>query len=110
MFPRSWCRQQMDEVGVKSAEARGRSPSACAMLASFVKSIRVIRYDIENLAELSQRVGETTKADIGKGVLSEQVHVTRVEPSAWLKIIRSGPTDLAFARHRPEMRDLAVIR
>ena len=66
------------------------------------ESIHVVRCNIENLIKLSQRFGETTKVDIGKRVLGEQVNIARVEPLGFVEVgSRSGPTGLASARHRP---------
>jgi hypothetical protein len=48
--------------------------------------VQIVGYDIENLVELSQRFGETTKADIGIRVLSEQRNITRVEPLSFVEI------------------------
>ena len=52
-------------------QARGRSPSACAIAALIDERIDVVRCNIENLIKLSQRFGETTKTDIGKRMLGE---------------------------------------
>src|SRR5206468_8262619 len=46
----------------------------------FSEGIYVVRDNIENLIELSQRFGETTKTDIGIRVLGQQVNVARIEP------------------------------
>ena len=62
------------------AEARGRSPSACAIDAFRRQGIHVVRRNIENLVKLSQRFGETTKKHIRKRVLGEQINIARVEP------------------------------
>src|SRR2546430_8392173 len=56
--------------------------------------IHVVRYDIENLIELSQGFGETTKTDIGIRVLGEQVNVARVEPLGFDEV-RLAPVPLA---------------
>ena len=80
--------------GARSAEARGRSPSACAIAAFTTRVSDVVRRDIENLIKLSQRFGETTKIDIGKRVLGEQGNVARVEPLGFVEV-RLAPVPLA---------------
>src|SRR6266513_3867398 len=60
----------------------------------FREGIHVVRYNIENLIELSQRFGETTKTDIGIRVLGEQVNVARVEPLSFDEV-RLAPVPLA---------------
>jgi hypothetical protein len=52
----------------------------------FRQRIHVVRYDIENLIELSKDFGETTKTDIGIRVLGEQVSVARVEPVGFVEV------------------------
>ena len=69
-----------DEAEPRSAEARGKSPSAWAIAAFQRQGIHVVRRNIENLIKLPQRFGETTKEKIGKRVLGEQVNIARVEP------------------------------
>ena len=65
------------------------------------EGIHVVWCDIENLVKLPQCFGKTTKADIGKRVLGEQVNIARVEPLGFVEIrLRSGPIGLASARHR----------
>src|SRR5882724_13397123 len=56
--------------------------------------IDVVRCDIENLIELSQRFGETKKTDIGIRVLGKQVNVARVEPLGFDEV-RVAPVPLA---------------
>ena len=58
------------------------------------EGIHVVRCNIENLIKLSQRFGETTKGDIGKRVLSEQVNVARVELLGFVEV-RLAPVPLA---------------
>src|SRR5947199_4443675 len=60
----------------------------------FRESIHVVRYDIENLIELSQGFGETTQTDIGIRVLGQQVNVARVEPLGFDEV-RLAPVPLA---------------
>src|SRR5437667_12661042 len=60
----------------------------------FCEGIDVVRYDIENLIELSQRFGEKTKTDIGIRVLGKQVNVARVEPLGFDEV-RLAPVPLA---------------
>src|SRR5438874_13454799 len=60
----------------------------------FREGIHVVRYNIENLIELSQRFGETTKTDIGIRVLGEQVNIARVEPLSFDEV-RLAPVPLA---------------
>src|SRR5947208_7051365 len=58
--------------------------------------IDVVRCDIENLIQLSQRFGETTKRDIGKRVLGKHVDVARVETLGFVKV-RLAPVPLALS-------------
>ena len=71
VFPTALVSSALGRSGARSAAARGRSPSACAIARLYREGIHVVRYDIENLIKLSQRFGETTKSDIGKRVLGE---------------------------------------
>src|SRR5262249_25432931 len=66
----------------RSQERRGPREVALGLCNTrlFREGIHVVRYDIENLIELSQGFGETTKTDIGIRVLGEQINVARVEP------------------------------
>ena len=69
--------------------------------------IHVVRCDIENLIKLSQRFGETTKDDIGKRVLGEQVNVARVEPLGFVEVglapvpLASPPRDIGQRFRNP---------
>src|SRR5205807_6691739 len=56
--------------------------------------IQVVRCNIENLINLSQRFGETTKRDIGKGLLGEYGNVARIEPLGFVEV-RLAPVPLA---------------
>jgi hypothetical protein len=73
--------------------------------------IRVIRCDIENLIKLSQRFGKTTKVDIGKPVLVEQVNVPRVKPLRFVEVrlalipLATSPCDIG-----QRLRNPAAIR
>ena len=93
--------------GARSAAARGRSPSACAIFAFVDECVHVVRCDIENLIKLSQCFGETTKVDIGKRVLAEQVNVARVEPLGFVKVgfapvpLASPPLDIGQRLRNP---------
>jgi hypothetical protein len=41
---------------------------------------------LRNFIELSPRLGETTKIDVGKRVLREQGNVARVEPLRFIEV------------------------
>src|SRR2546430_8917245 len=75
------------------------------------EGIYVIRFNIENLIELSQGFGETTKTDIGIRVLGEQVNVARVEPLGFVEVrlapvpLASSPCDIS-----ERLRNPAAIR
>src|SRR5207244_3691222 len=60
----------------------------------FREGTDVVRCDIENLIQLSQRFGETTKTNIGKRVLGEEVNVARVETLGFVEE-RLAPVPLA---------------
>src|SRR5258707_5718701 len=74
------------------------------------EGIQVVWRDIENLIKLSQRFGETTKADVGKRVLGEQGNVARVEPLGFVEI-RLAPVPLASPSRDigERFRNLAAI-
>ena len=69
--------------------------------------IHVVWRDIENLIKLSQRFGETTKVDIGKRVLGEQVNIARVEPLGFVEVrlalvpLASPPLDIGQRFRNP---------
>ena len=71
------------------------------------KGIHVVRHNIENLIKLSQCFGETTKPDIGKRVLGEQVNVARVEPLGFVEVglapvpLASPPRDIGQRFRNP---------
>ena len=56
------------------------------MAAFYDQGIDVVRRDIENLIELSQRFRETTKMQVGIRLLSEQVDVARIEPLGFVEV------------------------
>src|SRR5437588_11373540 len=58
------------------------------------EGIHVVRDNIENLIELSQRFGETTKTDTGIRVLGQQVNIARIEPLGFDEV-RLAPVPLA---------------
>src|SRR4030095_5553187 len=58
------------------------------------KGIEVVRCNIEDLMKFSQCLGETTKVDVGKGVLGKYVNIARVE-SLSLVEIHLAPLPLA---------------
>src|SRR6266481_5320665 len=80
----------------RSEERRGPPQVALSLRNTRLdrEGIDVVRCDIENLIKLSQRFGETTKADIGKRVLGEQGNVARVEPLGFVEV-RLTPVPLA---------------
>src|SRR4029450_13471882 len=57
--------------------------------------IYIVRCDIKNLIKRSQSFWETTKVDIGKGMLGEEVNIARVEPLGFVEI-RLAPVPLAL--------------
>jgi hypothetical protein len=69
--------------------------------------IQVVRGDVENLIKLSQRFGKTTKIDIGKRVLGEQLNVARVEPLGFVDVtltlvpLTSPPRDISKLLRNP---------
>ena len=62
VFPRRTGSSAEGWSGARSAAARGRSPSACAIAAFMRESIEVIWCNIENLIKLSQRFGKRRRA------------------------------------------------
>src|SRR5262249_8610301 len=80
----------------RSQERRGPREVALGLCNTrlFREGIHVVRYDIEDLIELSQGFGETTKTDIGICVLGKQVNVARVEPLGFDEV-RLAPIPLA---------------
>src|SRR5262245_44927408 len=47
--------------------------------------IDVVRHNIENFIKLSPPFGETTKDDVGNGVLGQEFNIARVEPLGFVK-------------------------
>src|SRR6266513_5083985 len=80
----------------RSEERRGPRQIALRLCDSRLvhEGIQVVRRNIEHLIKLSQRFRETTKVDIGKRVLREQVNVARVEPLGFVEV-RLTPLPLA---------------
>ena len=80
----------------RSEERRGTRQVALSLcdIRLFREGIHVVGCDIKNLIKLSQRFGKTTRADIRKRVLAEQVHVAWVEPLGFVEI-RLAPVPLA---------------
>ena len=105
VFPRRW------GVGSRAerSEERGGTRQVAFRLCDtglLRQGIDVVRRNIENLIKLSQRFRETTKCDIRNRVLGEQINVARVEPLGFVEVrIRSGPTGLACARHKPAIQE-----
>jgi hypothetical protein len=75
------------------------------------KGIQVVRYNIEHLIKLSQRLGETTNYHVGLGVLSEQGDVARVKPLSFVEV-RLAPVPLTSPSRDIGQRfgNLAAIR
>src|SRR4030095_7111885 len=65
------------------------------------RGVNVVRCKIENLIKFSQRFGETTYNDQGKGVLSKQVNIAWVEPLSFVEVgvapvpVASGSLDIS---------------
>ena len=100
MFRRRWCRRRPDAAERGAQLPAAESPSACAIARLKHERVHVVRCDIENLIKFSQGFGKTTKSDIGKRVLAEQVDVARVEPLGFVKVgfapvpLASPPRDI----------------
>src|SRR5438067_8929037 len=86
----------------RSEEGRGPRQITLSLCDSCFcyESIHVVRRDIENLIELPQCFGETTKTHIGKRVLGEHVDIARVEPLDFVEVglafipLTSPPRDI----------------
>src|SRR4029077_13618564 len=85
------CFQRVRLAGVRverSEERRGTRQVVLGLCNRRLEreDIHVVGYDIKKLIKLSQRLGKTTKEDIGKRVLGEEVNVARVEPLGFVEI------------------------
>src|SRR6266498_2216875 len=73
--------------------------------------VQVVRYNIEHLIKLSQRLGEATNYHVRLGVLSEQGNVARVEPLSFVEIgLAPVPLTLPARDVGQRFRNLAAIR
>ena len=95
------CFQSLGEVGgraERSEERRGPRQIALGLCDSrhFRDAIHIVGCDIENLIKLSERFGETTKVDIGKRVLREEVNIARIEPVGFVEVLLA-PVPLALS-------------
>src|SRR5438132_11425928 len=75
------------------------------------EGIYVVRRDIENLIKLSQRFRKTTKEDIRKRVLGEEVNVARVEPLGFVEMRLAAVPLTSPPRNKSQrFRNQAAIR
>src|ERR1044072_9485915 len=75
------------------------------------KRIQVVRYNIEHLIKLSQRLGKTTHYHVGLGMLGEQRHVSRVETLSFVEVgLAPVPLTSPARNVGQRFRNLAAIR
>ena len=109
-FPTPSDRPAAGWSGARSAAARGRSPSACAIAAFFDQGINVARHDLENPVELSLRFRETPQGDVELGLPGEQTHVARIEPLGLVEVgFGFRPLPLAPGDKGERLRNPAAI-
>src|SRR5215471_13202598 len=74
-------------------------------------SIHIIRRDIEHLIKLFNRLGKTTKNDVGNRVLVEQIDITRVEALCFLEMrLALVPPTSPTSDISEQLRNSAAIR
>src|SRR6266704_3211985 len=94
------CFQRVRFVGdrvERSKERRGTREVALPLCNRRLEreGIHGVRYDIKKPIKLSQRFRKTTKQDIGKRVLGEEVNVARVESFGFVEV-RLAPVPLTL--------------
>ena len=110
------CFQCVRFVGLRverSKERRGTRQVALPLCNRRLEreGIYVVRRDIENLIKLSQRFRKTTKEDIRKRVLGEEVNVARVEPLGFVEMRLAAVPLTSPPRNKSQrFRNQAAIR
>ena len=110
VFPMCQDRLHLDEVVRVGWQLRGRSPSACAMLA-FNATVRTSSgCDVKDLIKLPQRFGKATEPHIGKGVLGEEISVAHIETLSLVEVFLALlPLAASSCDVRQRLCDAAVI-